>query len=148
MIELVRAGVKDHGIVTALILYLARHQELELEADRDKWDRIVAKLLDSDGWLFLLALEDSEPAGLAVANWFLTLDAREHGRLMALVVEEERRRRGIGGRLIKDVLASARRRDCCEFEVCVRPDNEEIAAFYRRFGYTREQRLFTWSWND
>ena len=65
MVEIARAGVKDHGVVTALLVEFARHQGWTPEVDRDRWDGVIAQLLNSVGWLFLLAMEDGEPAGLA-----------------------------------------------------------------------------------
>lgn len=145
MVEIQRAGVKDHGMVTTLLLEFARAEGWEPEADRDRWDRIVAELLNSDGWLFLLAMDDDEPAGLAAVNWFLTLyGSREQGRLLALIVEESFRRRGIGTRLMEDVLGAARRRGCREMEAIVEPSDEKIAEFYHKFHYAKEQRLFSW----
>ena len=145
MVEIARAGVKDHGVVTALLVEFARHQGWTPEVDRDRWDGVIAQLLNSDGWLFLLAMEDGEPAGLAAVNWFLTLyGSREQGRLMALIVEEKRQKRGTGTRLMEEVLSLARRRGCRALEVCVDPSDEAIARFYKKFDYAREQRLLIW----
>jgi GNAT superfamily N-acetyltransferase len=145
MVEIERAGVKDHGVVTALLIDFARHQGWTPEVDRDRWDRVIAQLLNSDGWLFLLAFEDGEPLGLAAVHWFLTLyGSREQARLMALIVEEKYQKRGTGKRLMDEVLSSARRRGCRELEVCVDPRDEAIERFYARFDYDREMRLLIW----
>lgn len=145
MVEIERAGVKNHGVVTALLIDFARHQGWTPEVDRDRWDRVIAQLLNSDGWFFLLAIEDGEPAGLAAVNWFITLHgSREQGRLMALIVDKKHQRRGTGSKLMEEVLSLARRRGCRELEVCVNQDDEAIARFYKKFEYTGEKRLFTW----
>ncbi|MHB8895153.1 MAG: GNAT family N-acetyltransferase [Candidatus Geothermincolia bacterium] len=144
MLEIQRAGVKDHGTVTALLLEFARGQGLRPEEDIDRWERVVAELLDSDGWLFLLALDDEEAVGLAAINWFLTLyGSTVDGRLIAIVVDGEHRRRGVGTRLMEDALAAARRRGCSELVVSV-GIGDEIEKFYRKVAPMGEQKLLTW----
>jgi GNAT superfamily N-acetyltransferase len=144
MIELTRASVKDHGIVTGLLLDYMREVELKPEADRDQWDRIIAELLNSDGWLFLLARDGEEAVALAVVNFFLSLyGSRAQGRISALVVDESHRHQGIGTRLMEDMLAAARRRGCRELEAVVAPGSPE-EAFYTGFGYSAERRLLLW----
>jgi GNAT superfamily N-acetyltransferase len=144
MPEINRAGVKDHGVVTALLMNFARSEGWTPEVDRDRWDRIIAELLNSKGWLFLQALKDCEPAGLAVVNFCITLyGSREQARLTALIVDEEFRRQGIGTMLMKEVLDSVRRRGCRELEVSVALE-EEILGFYGRFNYTGQRMLLTW----
>jgi len=145
MAEINRAGVKDHGVVTTLLIDIAKLEGWHPEVDRDLWDRIIAQLLDSDRWLFLLAYEEGEPAGLAVANWSITLKgARDQGRLMALIVEEGYRRRGVGTRLMEEMLSSARRRGCQAFEALVETTDETVAAFYTRFAGFQEKKMFVW----
>ncbi|HEY5502046.1 MAG TPA: GNAT family N-acetyltransferase [Candidatus Anoxymicrobiaceae bacterium] len=145
MAEISRAGVKDHGVVTKLLIDIARLEDWHPEVDRDRWDGIIAQLLDSDRWLFLLAHEEDEPVGLAVANWSITLKGgRDQGRMMALIVEEGSRRRGVGTRLMEETLGAARRRGCRAFEVSAETADESVAAFYRRFGSFQEKTLFEW----
>lgn len=145
MADIDRAGVKDHGIVTALLLNFARTQGWTPEVDRDRWDRVVAELLNSDSWLFLVAHLEGEPVGLAVATFSLALyGSREQARVNALIVEEAYRRQGVGSELFETVLAAVRRRGCRELEVTVGPGEEEIIDFYRRFGFEGERRLLTW----
>lgn len=145
MSEIVRAGVKDHGFVTTLLMGFVREEGWESDMDRDLWDRTVAQLLDSDRWLFLMLLEEDEPVALAVVAWFITLHGtRDSGRLMAIYVEPGVRRRGIGSRLLDEALNNARRRGCREMEVRTGMDDERVAAFYRNTGTGLEERLFVW----
>jgi GNAT superfamily N-acetyltransferase len=145
MLEIDRAGVKDHGIVTGFLLDFSDTQGWTPEADHDRWDRVLAELLNSDGWLFLLAREEGEPVGLAAVNWYLTLyGSREQGRVAALIVEETHRRLGIGTRLMESALAAARRRGCRELEASVNSEDEAVASFFRKYGYSGEQKLLTW----
>lgn len=144
MVEIERAGVKDHGEVTGLLINFSRAQGWTPEVDRDRWDRVVAELLNSDGWLFLLAREGDEPDGLAVVNFYLSLyGSREQARLISLIVEEDYRRQGTGTMLMEAVFAASRRRGCRELEVRVEPEDEETLDFYRRFDFTSGT-LLTW----
>jgi GNAT superfamily N-acetyltransferase len=130
MAQIERAGVKDHGFVTTLLIDYMREQEPQLDIDRDLWDRTIAQLLDSDRWLFLLAFEGEDPVALVIVNWFITLNGQQdQGRLVAITVEEQHRRKGIGSNLMRDVLAAARRRGCKGLEAPVRQDDERLARF-------------------
>lgn len=146
MVEIQRAGVKDHGMVTELLVEFENAVGNEPHADRDRWERVVAELLDSDRWLFLLALEDSEPVGLAVVNWFLTLFASSaDARLVAVVVEPERRGAGVGTALMKEALSAARRRGCRVLEVSAENSDGAIE-FFRRFEPGTERVLLVWAY--
>ena len=145
MADLSRAGVKDHGVVTKLLIDIARLEDWHPEVDRDLWDGIIAQLLDSDRWLFLLAFDCEEPVGLAVANWSITLKgARDQGRMMALIVEDGSRRQGIGTRLMEETLGAARRRGCHAFEASAETADKAVGDFYRRFDSYQEKTLFEW----
>jgi len=134
MIEISRAGVKDHGMVTALLFQYAEEQGLRQGLDRDRWEGVLAGLLDSDAWLFLLAADgDGEPVGIAVMNWSLTLfGSSVDGRIVALMVDRSRRGEGVGGMLMEELLAASRRRGCREVEVAVNA-GDDVEAFYRKF---------------
>ncbi len=145
MLEIQRAGVKDHGVVTGLLLEFSESQGWKPEVDRDRWDRVMAELLNSDGWLFLLASNEGEPVGLAAVKLYLTLyGSRQQARLMAMIVSSEHRRHGIGTSLMEHAMAAARRRGCRELEVAIDADDEAGEAFYRRFGGESEKKLLTW----
>jgi GNAT superfamily N-acetyltransferase len=148
MVDIQRAGVKDHGNVTGLLLKFVRSQGLELGTDRDRWERIVADLLDSDGWLFLLAFDGDEPVGLAAVNWYLTLyGSTVDGRLLAVIVEEDNRGTGVGTMLVEEVLRAARRRGCTELEVELRKD-DAFAEFLRKFAPDSEKMVLSWICSD
>lgn len=145
MLDIERAGVKDHGIVTGLLLDFSDTQGWKPEVDRDRWDRVMAELLNSDSWLFLVAREDGVPVGLAAVGWCITLyGSREQGRLTALIVDAEHRRKGVGTRLMESVLAAARRRGCRELEAPTDPADASIIHFYRRFTNASERRMIVW----
>jgi GNAT superfamily N-acetyltransferase len=145
MAEIERAGIKDHGVVTSLLLEFARSRQLDRGLDRDGWERVVAGLLDSDAWLFLLAFEEDEPVGLAVVNWSLTLYGTSvDGSLLAIVVRQERQRQGTGSRLMDEALGAARRRGCRELQVAIDKD-DPTTAFYEKFDPTKHQVLLAWN---
>lgn len=148
MLQIERAGVKDHGVVTSLLLEFSRAQGWRPEVDRDRWDRIIAELLNSERWLFLIAYDDDEPVGMAVVSFRLSLyGSREEARLVALVVEEDNRRRGIGTELMDSVVSAARRRDCRELEARVAPEEKSAIAFCDRFSNVEKRLLLTWPYD-
>jgi GNAT superfamily N-acetyltransferase len=149
MIEIDRAGVKDHGTVTGLLLDFFKGQGWKPEVDRDRWDRVLAELLNSDSWLFLVARKDNEPVGLAAVNWYLTLySSREKARLSALFVDEENRRQGTGSKLMASALGAARRRGCRELEIATDPGDASASAFYRKLEPSRELKILTWEFDE
>lgn len=148
MAEIDRASVKDHGVVTRLLLDLFTERNSRPEPDRDNWERVIAELLDSDRWLFLVAYRSGEPVGLAVVNYFLSLfGSGEQARLDALYVEPDNRDSGIGSRLMERVLSSTHRRGCRELEIRVAPGEKRILGFYNRFSEAGEDLLLFWEYD-
>lgn len=146
MIDIARAGVKDHGIVEGLLLDFARSQGTEPESDRDSWDMVVLELLNSDHWVFWIAFYDDEPVGIAAINFLFSLyGASEEARLAAIYVDDEYRRKGIGSELMELILMSARRRGCRCVEVQILPNKEDIISFYKRFDYAEQHISLTWN---
>ena len=95
------------------MLEFMHSQGVEPQGDRDSWDRLVAELLNSDHWMFVLAFDDDDPVGVAAANFYFSLyGGGEEAKLAALYVEEEHRRNGIGTSLMEFTLKSACRRGC------------------------------------
>jgi GNAT superfamily N-acetyltransferase len=146
MVDIRRAGVKDHGIIETFLLEFARSQGTEPESDRDSWDRVVLELLNSDQWVFWLAYHDDEPVGIAAINFLFSLyGASEEAILAALYVDDDFRRKGIGSELMEFILMSARRRGCRSVEAKIPPEMEAIISFYRRFNYQGEHVSLTWN---
>jgi GNAT superfamily N-acetyltransferase len=143
--EITRAGVKDHGVVTGLLLDFAESQGWSPEIDRDIWDQVIARLLDSDSWLFLVATEGDEPVGLAAVNFNITLyGSREQARLAALIVGREHRGLGLGTSLMESVVSMAVRRGCRELEARVEEGEESMIDFYRRFENMESRMILVW----
>ncbi|MBN1289353.1 MAG: GNAT family N-acetyltransferase [Actinobacteria bacterium] len=145
MLDLRKAGVKDHGVVETFLLDFMQSQGAEPQEDRDSWDRIVAELLNSDQWMFVIAYDDDEPAGIAAVNFYFSLyGAGEEGNLAALYVDKDQRRKGIGSTLMEFSLRSACRRGCRSFEAKIGTDREEIIAFYNKLHYEGRRISFSW----
>lgn len=140
MIEVSRAGIKDHGVVSSILLDFSRELRSRPRVDPDRWDRILAELLNSDRWLFLLAHEDDDPMGIAVTQFFYSLYASlEQARLAALLVQRDCRGRGTGSMLLENAIAAVRRRGCQGLEVCVDPQDTRLIEFFSRFELTGRQ---------
>ncbi len=138
-----RAGPVDHGLVSGFLLDLAREKSWQLPADLDRWDLITAKLINSDSWLFLLALEDEKPCGMAIMEFrFTPFDVRQSASIVAIVVSAERRGKGIGTTLVRDALRHAEMRGCFEVDIAIDHDDQS-ANFFRRFGFCEERLLLT-----
>lgn len=84
-------------------------------------------------------------------EWFLVaeLEARIVGTVMAgyeghrgwinyLAVEGERRRSGLGRRLVDAAEAALREAGCAKINLQVRSTNAGVIAFYERLGYVRD----------
>ena len=69
-------------------------------------------------------------------------DADDLGRVTALVVAEEYRGKGIGGRLMARAEAVARANGCSRMEVTSGDERREGHEFYRRIGYKEVSRRF------
>jgi len=145
LLRIDRAGVRDHGVVTGFLLEYSRANQWEPEDDRDRWERIVAELLNSERWLFLIAHDDDEPVGMAAVSFCLSLtSSREEARLAVILVDEGHRRLGIGTLLMESVVAAVGRRGCRELEARVDRREEAAIAFYNRFDNPRERLVLTW----
>ena len=57
------------------------------------------------------------------------------GRVVALVVDERRRREGVASRLLAAAVDSARELGCTRLEVMTRRDRADAHAFYERHGF-------------
>jgi len=146
MVTVERAGVKDHGLVAGLVDDMSSEGFWQREPDRDRWDRILAELLNSDGWLFLLAFDDGEPVGLATVSFAFSIRcSSEEARLVILYVEPGARLRGTGTLLMNGCLAASRRRGCRLMELELDPEKCPAAEFFEHFDYDSENRLLTWN---
>jgi ribosomal protein S18 acetylase RimI-like enzyme len=95
------------------------------------WDADwVARVLALPG-AFAAVAEEGEPLGFA-----LCLPAGEATDLVAIGVVPQRRRRGVGRRLLEHCLARAAAAGAARLMLEVAADNASAAAFYRAAGFT------------
>jgi GNAT superfamily N-acetyltransferase len=83
-----------------------------------------------------------EVGGRAVANGQLTLQG-EQAEIGSLVVAPAYRRRGIGGQLLRALIAKARRHGVCSLVLAASVEEPWLRAWYERegFGHARERVL-------
>ncbi len=118
----------DEEVEAALALWFAvlpRHAHTAAE----RADHIGA----CDDWLHVIALEDGALAGFG----FVTIEGSRRNPRVMIVVDPERRRRGIGTTLLDAVRAWSVERGHDEIEMAIGDDQEAALAFARRFGFER-----------
>jgi ribosomal protein S18 acetylase RimI-like enzyme len=107
------------------------------EPAQDVHDYLAWCLRQADrDWIVRLV---AEVGGKVVGNVQLTLWGDE-GEVGSLVVAGQYRRRGVARQLLSAVVAEARRRTLAALWIDVAADRPELAAFYRRAGFTKERR--------
>lgn len=85
----------------------------------------------------LLAFQDSEPAGLCIANeGFSTFACKPLLNIHDLVVTTRFRGRGIARALMEQAHAIALRRDCCKLTLEVLENNAIARSFYNAIGFS------------
>mgnify|MGYP006283508211 CR=1 FL=1 len=98
--------------------------------------RLAPALSELPGALVLLARAGRTPVGVAVCfTGFSTFRAQPLTNVHDLAVAPGWRGRGIGGRLLDELVAAARARGHCKVTLEVREDNAAAMALYRRLGF-------------
>jgi len=124
--------------VTLELRRLGRGDEALVEALATREPRTA--LLDDPGAILLVALEDGSPVGFVLAYEL----RRRHGHAVTLCiyeieVDEARRRRGIGTRLLRELEALARERGVAEAFVLTETDNTAAMRLYESAGGSAEE---------
>ncbi|UCE19103.1 MAG: GNAT family acetyltransferase [Gemmatimonadota bacterium] len=86
--------------------------------------------------LFLVATSDSSIVGTAMAGY-----DGHRGWVYYVAVSPKHRRQGIGSTLMKRVEQDLAELGCPKLNLQVRTENEEVVAFYKKLGYTVEERV-------
>jgi GNAT superfamily N-acetyltransferase len=125
----------DVPVIAELIRGLARFEKLEHEVTMTE-DRLAANLFGDRRYAeTLIAEDDGAPVGFALFfHNFSTFLARPGIYLEDLFVIPERRGRGIGRALLKDLARLAVERGCGRLEWAVLDWNQEAIGFYERLG--------------
>jgi [ribosomal protein S18]-alanine N-acetyltransferase len=93
-------------------------------------DNFLYDLLENPHARNLVAWQGDEFAGYA-CFWVLDSEAK----LNNIAVDTWARRRGVGARLLREVVEAGRREGCSAVTLEVRPSNASAIALYRRFGF-------------
>jgi ribosomal protein S18 acetylase RimI-like enzyme len=131
-----RAGPADVALVH-------RAAGLFDEAPRDD---AIDRFLGSDDHHLFLALDGGEPVGFVSGVELTHPDKGVEMFLYELAVAEDARRRGIGGALVKALVALASERGCRGMWVLTDEDNLAGIATYRRAGATKQERTLLLEW--
>ncbi len=121
----------DEGAVAALWR--------EVFPDDPPWNepsRMIAGKREVQRELFFVATENGRLAGTAMGGY-----DGHRGWVYAVAVRPELRRRGIGALLMARLESALTDIGCPKINLQVRAGNEAVVAFYRRLGYSVEQRV-------
>ncbi len=98
--------------------------------------QLPAALADVPDAFTVLCFEDGAAIGLAnCLQGFSTFQCRPLINVHDLVVDAERRNRGVGQRLLQCVEEETRVRNCCKITLEVLQENRAAVSVYRRFGF-------------
>ncbi len=120
----------DAPAIAALLGQLGYPTEVEDVAPR------LGHVLGHDAGMLIYELEREAVGLVAYHLVHLLYRPRPHCRITALVVREDRRRRGIARALLAAVESRAREQACSRLEVTTRPDREEALGLYLGFGFS------------
>ncbi|MDJ0877601.1 MAG: GNAT family acetyltransferase [Halieaceae bacterium] len=95
---------------------------------------IAAKVLVDD--LIFVAEEKGRVIGACMAGY-----DGHRGWLYAVAVAKDRRRGGIGKRLIEQAVESLKEMGCIKVNLQIRAANREVQAFYESLGFVVEDRI-------
>lgn len=99
-------------------------------------EQMVAGLRAHPMATVLFGFVDDEPVGVAVCVWsFSTFGGKASVNVHDLAVLPDHQGRGIGTRLLEEVEARARVRDCCKMTLEVNDANEGAKRLYESFGF-------------
>ena len=111
----------------------------EVFPDSPPWndpDADIRRKLAVQPELFLVAEEQDSLVGTAMAGF-----DGHRGWVYYVAVSSRQRRRGIGTDLMRRVEQELSRMGCTKLNLQVRAGNEQVTAFYRRLGYSVEERV-------
>jgi len=147
MIEIRRGTMNDIDILHTLMQEQFRSHDILVE-ENTLITSMMELLRRDDLGFFLIAWEEKKALGFAAVSYAWTL---EHGGKSAwldeLYVVPERRREGIGGALIDQVIRDARKEKCHAIDLEVDSDHIEAGILYERKGFMQLSRK-RWVYQD
>jgi len=90
----------------------------------------IRRLIDDPNTVVLVACEGTRAVGFAIMEF-----GAEHAHLVLLAVQQQRRRSGIGRRLVQWLLQSAATAGIISVRLELRADNEAARQFYRELDF-------------
>ncbi len=96
----------------------------------------LERKLSVDSGLLLVAERDAQLVGAGMAGY-----DGHRGWIYSLAVAEAARGTGVGSALLRRLEELLIARGCVKINIQVRAENEAVAAFYERHGYTIEPRV-------
>jgi [ribosomal protein S18]-alanine N-acetyltransferase len=106
---------------------------IETEAFSTPWHADTFEGLIGREGLDLLVLDDPDDGILGYAVLWCVLD---QGELANIAIRPELRGRGLGARLLREVIETSRARGVTNLYLEVRGSNQGAIALYQRFGFT------------
>jgi hypothetical protein len=134
-----------------IIYRLARQEDVQvlerLFEEFSGWRRersvSIRRAIDDPDAELLVAEVDDKIAGFIYQIFFEDpLHSGVNSLIADLYVEKEYRKRGIGSRLLKKALETAKTREVKEVHVTTREDNYEAMKFYEKYGFNKAGVLF------
>jgi GNAT superfamily N-acetyltransferase len=134
----IRPGSRDDAPDIATLL-----GQLGYPAEAEQVERRLDVVLGTGATSLFVAEADGRVVGLSVLQVSPTLEYDGlAGKLGALVVDEEHRRRGIGEALVRAVETEARSRGCVLVFLTTAERRGDAHAFYASLGYEETGRRF------
>ncbi len=103
-----------------------------IHTGRSDTEAEIAKKVQRDPDLFLIAVEDEQVVGAVMGGY----DGRR-GMVYHLAVAPSHRRHGLGLALMEELEQRLRARGCVKSYLLVVPDNEDAIQFYEAHGWER-----------
>jgi putative acetyltransferase len=136
MLVIREAGVDDAPILAAAERIVAAEPGLLASRPEEVTDAVMTRRIQGAA-RFLVAEDDGAPVGHAMLDP-MALAAVAHVLHLSIVVHDGQRRRGIGERLLRELLTWAERTGVVKIELRVRATNSGAIALYRKVGFVDE----------
>ena len=109
--------------------------------------RLVDSLANHPSCLVLLLITDNEVAGLATCFInFSTFHIKPYLNVHDIIVHSNHRGKGLGKRLMKELISIAQKRNYCKITLEVRDDNTIAQALYRSLGFEESKpNMYFWT---
>lgn len=121
------------------ILSMLAEEFMPQEATREKRKEILRHILKNPDYELLVAELDGKIAGF-IGQWIIHDFA--HGAKLSyiqnLYVTSKHRRKGVGSRLLGEIMKSAKRKGVLEIHVVTEFGNRSAINLYRKYGLVRE----------